>query len=158
MKYLSLTVAASFLLFLTPPGTAQEEEFDPERRMHEMELEEREIELEARRAERELDLERQQLELDRMRGEMDRPPRDRCGKHPCGKRPCGHHKGAPPGGCLLLLGICIAVHILLAVWVFGDIRKRKTGSGIWIAIVLLTGLLGVIPYAIVRLGDREEEE
>ncbi len=59
---------------------------------------------------------------------------------------------------LLLVGICIAVHILLAVWVFGDIRKRQAGSGIWIAVVLLTGLLGVIPYTLVRIGDRDEEE
>ena len=50
--------------------------------------------------------------------------------------------------------ICFIVHILLAIWVYGDIRRRNTGSGIWIIITLLTGLLGALVYAIVRLGDK----
>ncbi|HUV41664.1 MAG TPA: hypothetical protein VMW23_07755 [Sedimentisphaerales bacterium] len=53
---------------------------------------------------------------------------------------------------LVVIGIFV-VHVLLAVWVYQDIRQRRRGSGIWIVVVLLAGLLGVLPYAVVRLGD-----
>jgi hypothetical protein len=52
----------------------------------------------------------------------------------------------------------LVVHILLAVWVYTDIRKLNRGSGIWIVIALLTGLLGTLVYAVVRLGDARTEE
>jgi hypothetical protein len=51
--------------------------------------------------------------------------------------------------------ICLLIHILLAVWVYQDIRKRGRGSGIWIVVVLLTGLCGTLVYALVRLRDTE---
>jgi hypothetical protein len=51
---------------------------------------------------------------------------------------------------LLLLAV---VHILCAVWVYQDIRRRAGGSGLWIVIALLTGLLGTLVYAVVRLGE-----
>ena len=53
---------------------------------------------------------------------------------------------------LVVIGAFV-VHVLLAVWVYQDIRQRRRGSGIWIVVVLLAGLLGVLPYAVVRLGD-----
>lgn len=56
----------------------------------------------------------------------------------------------------LFVIVALVVHILLGVWVYQDIRRRQCGSGIWIVIVLLTGLLGVLPYAIVRLGDTSQ--
>jgi hypothetical protein len=62
------------------------------------------------------------------------------------------HKCPKPFCCLFLLG-CAIVHILTAVWVFQDIRARGAGSGLWIVIALLAGLLGVLVYAVVRLGD-----
>jgi hypothetical protein len=34
-----------------------------------------------------------------------------------------------------------------------DIRQLNRGSGLWIVIALLTGLLGALVYAVVRLGD-----
>ena len=52
--------------------------------------------------------------------------------------------------------LCIVIHILVAVWVYRDIQKRKQGSGIWIVVALLTGLLGVLVYAVVRLGDSRQ--
>jgi len=54
-------------------------------------------------------------------------------------------------GFLMLL--CATIHILLAVWVYQDIRRRNAGSGIWIVVALLTGLLGTAVYALVRIGD-----
>ena len=60
-----------------------------------------------------------------------------------------HHK---PVAALFFLG-CVVVHILVAAWVYKDIRARECGSGIWIAIALLAGLFGALVYAVVRLGD-----
>ncbi len=72
----------------------------------------------------------------------------------------GHQKQCNPliAMCFLahIFAVCFLIHVLLSVWVYRDIKKRKTGSGIWIVIVLLTGLIGVIPYAIVRIGDNRQ--
>lgn len=53
-----------------------------------------------------------------------------------------------------LLFLCAVVHVLLAVWVYQDIKQRNSGSGIWVAIAALAGLLGTLVYAVVRLGDK----
>ena len=58
--------------------------------------------------------------------------------------------------CVLLGMMCVVVHILVAIWVFQDIRTRGTGSGIWIVIALIAGLLGALVYAVVRLGDMKQ--
>jgi len=50
--------------------------------------------------------------------------------------------------------VCLTIHILLSVWVYQDLRRRNTGSGIWIVITLLAGLFGAAVYALVRLGDK----
>jgi hypothetical protein len=57
------------------------------------------------------------------------------------------------GGVAVLLLLCGVVHILLAVWVYQDIRARSAGSGLWIVLVLVAGLLAALVYAVVRLGD-----
>ncbi len=49
----------------------------------------------------------------------------------------------------------IACHILLAVWVFTDVRKRGEGHGIFIALALLGGFPATIIYALVRIGDKK---
>jgi hypothetical protein len=54
--------------------------------------------------------------------------------------------------CFFAIWLCL-VHILTAVWVYQDIKIRHVGSGIWVVIALLTGLLGAFVYAVVRLGD-----
>ena len=69
-----------------------------------------------------------------------------------GARPYHHHKSLL---CLMLLG-CAVVHVLVAVWVFQDIRVRGTGSGLWIVIALLAGLVGALVYAVVRLGEMKK--
>ena len=66
--------------------------------------------------------------------------------------PLGHH--ARPAFVLLMAGVAI-IHILLAVWVYQDLRRRNTGSGIWIVITLLAGLCGAAVYALVRLGEKQ---
>ena len=54
------------------------------------------------------------------------------------------------------LMVILACHVLLAVWVFLDIRKRGEGHGIFIALALLAGFCGAILYALVRLADTKK--
>lgn len=49
--------------------------------------------------------------------------------------------------------VIFACHILLAVWIFLDIRKRGEGHGIFVALALLAGFCAAILYALVRLAD-----
>ncbi len=114
----------------------EDPEYQMEMRNMEMELEQRDAEMGFQRSMQELELEKNRIELERMRrGHKQRP----CKKH-------------------LFLFLIVVVHILLAVWVYQDIRKRNAGSGIWIVIALLAGLLGVLVYAIVRIGDNDKKK
>ena len=54
--------------------------------------------------------------------------------------------------CLL---VGLAFNILLAVWIYGDIRKRGEGSGIFVVLAVLAGVPAAIIYALVRLGDKK---
>lgn len=49
----------------------------------------------------------------------------------------------------------LACHVLLAVWVFTDIRKRGEGHGIFVALTLLGGFPAAVVYSLVRLGDKK---
>jgi len=124
------------------PRLPQEE---MEREMHlrhmQLELQEREAKLNFNRKMKELGLQKRKIALGRER----RAQKDLAHFGPCRK-----------GKMLSIAIVCFVVHILLTVWVYKDIRRRNSGSGIWIVIVLLTGLFGVLPYAIVRLGDTRQ--
>ena len=63
----------------------------------------------------------------------------------------------PMGRCLLrcVLSILAVIHVLAAVWVYSDIRKRGEGSGIFIVLALLGGIPATILYALVRIGDKK---
>lgn len=98
------------------------------------------------RAQNELKEQRHQLEMERQEFERQREQMERQGQWP-------RHKGGHKPICAMLMVMCLVVHILVAVWVFQDIRTRGTGSGIWIVIALIAGLLGALVYAVVRLGD-----
>ena len=51
------------------------------------------------------------------------------------------------------------VHIILAVWVYGDVQKRGVpGRGVFIVLVLLAGIPMSILYALVRIGDKVGEK
>lgn len=85
------------------------------------------------------------------------PPAGPCGDAPreqsCGPRSCHHHRLC---GLLCWLGLCIVIcNILLAVWIFTDIRKRGEGSGLFIVLALLIGIPAAVVYALVRIGDRK---
>jgi hypothetical protein len=54
----------------------------------------------------------------------------------------------------LCLVACIVCNILLAVWIYTDIRKRGEGPGILIALALVAGVPAAIIYSLVRIGDK----
>jgi hypothetical protein len=112
----------------------EEAEFQMEMRERQMELEQRGAEMDFERRMQQLELEERELELEHLR----RKHHDKDDLHP-------------------LLLLVLIVHILVAIWVYQDIRRRGCGSGIWIVIALLAGLLGTLVYAIVRLGDGEKK-
>ena len=66
-----------------------------------------------------------------------------------------HHRKAEKF-CHMMFAIILLVNILLAIWVYKDIRKNNSESGVWIIIALLTGLFGTAVYALVRLGDKKK--
>jgi hypothetical protein len=51
--------------------------------------------------------------------------------------------------------VAFIFNILIAIWIFTDIRKRGEGPGIFIALALLAGIPAAIIYAIVRIGDKK---
>jgi len=110
-------------------------EFEPEDIDVKMELREREMNLQQRQAKMDMEREMQKLDLEGHRLKLDRAREGMKDKpHP-------------------LLLVILIVNILVAVWVYMDIRQLNRGSGLWIVIALLTGLLGALVYAVVRLGD-----
>lgn len=56
-------------------------------------------------------------------------------------------------GLLFLIGVIC--NILLAIWIYTDIRKRNEGSGIFVAMALVAGIPAAIIYALTRLGDKK---
>jgi len=70
--------------------------------------------------------------------------------------PPGHERALHEiGGMLRLMVLaCIVCNILLAIWIYTDIRKRGEGSGIFIALALVAGIPAAIIYSLVRLGDK----
>jgi hypothetical protein len=55
----------------------------------------------------------------------------------------------------LVMFCCLIFNILIAIWIFGDIRKRGAGSGIFIVLALIAGIPTAIIYALVRIGDNK---
>ncbi|MBN2377601.1 MAG: hypothetical protein JXD22_14470, partial [Sedimentisphaerales bacterium] len=106
-----------------------------------LEIQKSEAEADFRQQMRELELEERRIELDRQREEL---------------KFSGHQKHPNKNGAVPFILLCLVVHILVTVWVYQDVRKRNACSGIWIAIALLAGLLGVLVYAVVRIGDNQQ--
>jgi hypothetical protein len=55
----------------------------------------------------------------------------------------------------LIMFCCLIFNILIAIWIFSDIRKRGTGSGIFIVLAFIAGIPTAIIYALVRIGDNK---
>ena len=144
---LSMMLAA---IFMPAFAVAQEEgpediEFQIEMHERKMELQHREAQMDIERRMQELELEKYKIELEHMRKPKEHP---------------GHMKDNDDDDdeddLHPLLLLVLVVHILCAVWVYQDIRRRAGGSGIWIVIALLTGLLGTLVYAVVRIGESQK--
>lgn len=60
-------------------------------------------------------------------------------------------------GGLVKLAILVGIifNILLAVWIFSDIRRRGEGSGLFVVLALFAGIPAALIYSLVRLGDRK---
>jgi hypothetical protein len=56
-------------------------------------------------------------------------------------------------GMLLFIGVIC--NILLAIWIYTDIRKRNEGSGIFVAMALVAGIPAALIYALTRIGDKK---
>ena len=147
MKVPALITLLLTLLFCAAAHCQEAEDPDlreltAEKQMHHREMQ---MDLEARESETDFQHQMRQLELDKRQMELHR---QRAGKkHKKGWKHKDDDNAAP------LLIVLAIVHILTAIWVYQDIRKRGVGSGIWIVLALLTGLLGTLVYAIVRLGN-----
>ena len=144
---LSMMLAA---IFMPAFAAAQEEgpediEFQMEMHERKMELQHREAEMDIERRMQELKLEKYKIELEHMRKPKEYP------EHLKDNDDDDDDDDLHP-----LLLLLLVVHILCAVWVYLDIRRRNAGSGIWIVIALLTGLLGTLVYAVVRLGESQK--
>ena len=55
---------------------------------------------------------------------------------------------------ILICGVWI-VFLLIAIWVYRDAESRGMGGVLWLLVVLLTGIIGLIIYLVVR-SDRPE--
>ena len=55
----------------------------------------------------------------------------------------------------LIFLIWVICNILLAIWIFTDIRKRNEGSGIFVAMALVAGIPAALIYALTRIGDKK---
>ncbi|MCF7818048.1 MAG: hypothetical protein K9M54_09210 [Kiritimatiellales bacterium] len=131
-----------FVMMVVPSAFCEEQEPDMDKEMKHLELMRNQTGFDFEQQNRKLDLEQRQLELQGLRMKIERS---------------GNHQKNNKGQLFLLCGI---VHVLMAVWVYQDVRKRNNGNGIWIAITLLVGFFGAAVYALIRLGDcrRKQEE
>ena len=98
-------------------------------REQELGLQQKEAEFKFQQAKRDIELQAQKIKLENTR----KPKKDE----------------AMP----VLFMLILVVNILCSIWVYQDIQKKSHESGIWIVIALLTGLIGTLVYAVVRIGD-----
>lgn len=58
---------------------------------------------------------------------------------------------AAMGGCMIFVLIMLAINIAILIWVYRDAKARgMDNAALWLVIVLLTGLVGLIIYLIIR--------
>jgi len=94
---------------------------------------------------RQLDIEAREAELDFQRQMHD----VELARH---RAMLGRH-GGREGVKGLILVLMILVHALATVWVYKDMQDRKKGSGLWIPIVLIGGLVGLLTYGVIRTAE-----
>jgi membrane protease YdiL (CAAX protease family) len=51
--------------------------------------------------------------------------------------------------CIVVI-IIYVVFILIGIWVYKDAKKRGSSGALWLVIVLLTGIIGIIIWLVIR--------
>jgi heme/copper-type cytochrome/quinol oxidase subunit 2 len=59
--------------------------------------------------------------------------------------------------CLVPI-IWLVIGILIAIWVYRDAESRGMNGALWLIIVILTGIIGLIIYLLVRAGEKGPRE
>ena len=54
------------------------------------------------------------------------------------------------GLCCMIIIIPWIIFILIAIWVYKDAEKRGKSGALWLVIVILTGIIGIIIWLVVR--------
>ncbi|MCF7848402.1 MAG: hypothetical protein K9M45_06085 [Kiritimatiellales bacterium] len=127
----------AIIMLAVSPAFCEEEKFDLDKEMEHIELQRAQTEFQFDQEMRNLELQERRMNLDRMaQGPNQKKKKD-------------------GGAVCLIIGI---IHILMAVWVYQDVRKKNKGNGIWIVITLLAGFFGASVYALIRLGDCNQKE
>ncbi len=143
---LAILVIGTLLSGVTFAAAEEEEHaLEAEKIEFEHEVRLRELDIEARQEELEFESQMRELEIQERRTEIERSHRG-----------SGHHKQEHGGFMCLIVLVMIIIRILSTIWVCRDLSQRKTGSGLWIPIVLLAGLFGLLVYAVTRLGDIQQ--
>ncbi len=58
------------------------------------------------------------------------------------------------GVCAVVYLVIFIIWIVLAIWVYKDAKKRGENAVLWLLVVLLTGIIGLIVYLIVRKSEQ----
>ena len=63
------------------------------------------------------------------------------------------------GGAFCAFGVIwFIIAILIAIWVYKDAEKRGSSGALWLIIVLLTGIIGIIIWLVIRppIGGKKD--
>jgi len=62
--------------------------------------------------------------------------------------------------CFIWIVIWFVIAILIAIWVYKDAEKRGSSGALWLIIIIITGIIGIIIWLLVRpsLGGAKKEE
>ena len=63
------------------------------------------------------------------------------------------------GGAICVFGIIwFVIAILIAIWVYKDAEKRGSSGALWLIIVILTGIIGIIIWLVIRppIGGKKD--
>ena len=74
---------------------------------------------------------------------------------PEGVAPAARHVKAVGDVLGLAFLIWIVCNILMAIWIFIDLRKRGEGPAIFVAMALVAGIPAALIYSLIRIGDKK---
>lgn len=119
--------------------------------MRQTELRQKQLDVQQREAKLAFEDKMRQLDLEKRRLEIAAQQKTVPSQMP--QQPLWEHLRRLHGIIRGMLAVAVLVHLLLAIWVYQDIRKRNAGSGIWIVLAMLTGPVGTLLYLLDRIGE-----